>query len=390
MLTAIRGHYDAVIAGGGIIGASLASALARTGMHVAIVEQTCWGGGATAAAMGHLVVLDSSAAELALCRYAQLLWQELQPQLPASAHYRAVGTLWIAEDEQEMAEAERKFNRLTSNSVPAEIVSRQRLSQLEPHLRSDLAGGLLVPQDATLFPPVVAAHLLADASQHGAVRILKRKVVRMASGEALLDDGQHLTASRLILATGADAPQLLPALPIRKRKGHLAITDRYPDFIHHQIVELGYVKSASQLSAESVACNVQPSPSGQLLIGSSRQLGVESPAVEAALLGRMLDRSLHFLPGLAQLNVIRTWTGFRASTPDKLPFIGPWPCDPTLWVATGHEGLGITTALATARLLTAALTDQPPAIDPTPYLPERLPPGTFTSNHSHPSLPETI
>ena len=51
------------------------------------------------------------------------------------------------------------------------------------------------------------------------------------------------------------------------------------------------------------------------------------------------------------MSAVRTWTGFRAATPDKLPLIGPWPEDKSLFLATGHEGLGITTSLATARIL---------------------------------------
>ncbi len=70
--------------------------------------------------------------------------------------------------------------------------------------------------------------------------------------------------------------------------------------------------------------------------------------------------------------MLRVWTGFRAATPDKLPLIGPFPGDPTLWLATGHEGLGITTALATAELLAAAFIGSRTAIAPEPYLPARF------------------
>jgi glycine/D-amino acid oxidase-like deaminating enzyme len=78
------------------------------------------------------------------------------------------------------------------------------------------------------------------------------------------------------------------------------------------------------------------------------------------------------MPAIASLNVLRVWTGSRAATPDKLPLIGPVPGDPTLWLATGHEGLGITTALATAELIAALVTGNEPAIAPEPYRPDRL------------------
>jgi glycine/D-amino acid oxidase-like deaminating enzyme len=69
---------------------------------------------------------------------------------------------------------------------------------------------------------------------------------------------------------------------------------------------------------------------------------------------------------------VRTWTGFRAATPDKLPLIGPWPGDKTLFLATGHEGLGITTSLATARILVDGITGSKADIPIEPYLPSRV------------------
>ena len=59
----------------------------------------------------------------------------------------------------------------------------------------------------------------------------------------------------------------------------------------------------------------------------------------------MLDRAIEYLPGLRKLSSLRTWTGFRAATPDKLPLIGPHVEHKRLYLATGHEGLGITTSL---------------------------------------------
>jgi glycine/D-amino acid oxidase-like deaminating enzyme len=86
----------------------------------------------------------------------------------------------------------------------------------------------------------------------------------------------------------------------------------------------------------------------------------------------MLDRAIAYMPGIASLQAVRTWTGFRAATPDKLPLIGPSIDDETVWLATGHEGLGITTSLGTAALIVAAFTGRKPPIAPEPYLPGRF------------------
>jgi glycine/D-amino acid oxidase-like deaminating enzyme len=142
--------------------------------------------------------------------------------------------------------------------------------------------------------------------------------------------------------------------------------------VRHQLVELGYLKSAHSLTADSVAFNVQPRKTGQVLIGSSRQFGDEGTAVRTEIVSAMLERAQFYLPEIGTCSAIRTWTGFRAATPDKLPLIGPWPGDETVLLATGHEGLGITTSLATARLIADALTGATSEISTQPYLPVRF------------------
>src|SRR4051794_27922027 len=95
--------YDVLVAGGGIVGTACAVALAQTGLHVALIERDIVGGGATAAGMGHIVVMDDSEAQFALTRRSQQLWHELAKGLPASAEFETTGTIWVAADEEELA-----------------------------------------------------------------------------------------------------------------------------------------------------------------------------------------------------------------------------------------------------------------------------------------------
>jgi glycine/D-amino acid oxidase-like deaminating enzyme len=205
----------------------------------------------------------------------------------------------------------------------------------------------------------------------GAQLLAPQRVLSAGKGGVQLENGTELHAAIVVNACGADAARLLPGLPIRKRRGHLVITDRYAGFVRHQLVELAYLRSAHSLTADSVAFNVQPRRTGQLLIGSSREYGAENSAVNHALLSAMVARAQAWLPEIGELQATRVWTGFRAATPDKLPLIGPWPEDPTLFLATGHEGLGITTSLATAKLLVSAMLGDEAEIPAGPYLPAR-------------------
>lgn len=363
--------YDVVVVGAGIVGAACADEFARHGMRVAVVERDVIGSGATAAGMGHIVVMDDSDAQFALTRYSQQLWQALRPELPDDVEYERCGTIWVAADEEEMTEVRRKLEYYRERSVPADVIDAATLRKLEPNLRDGMAGGLLVSEDAVLYPPCAARFLIERAQKNGAV-LQMGSVEQIGSRCVRLSDGRELRSEKIVNASGAWAAELMPTVEIKKRKGHLVITDRYPGFLRHQLVELGYLKSAHSATADSVAFNVQPRRTGQILIGSSRQYGAEHKEVDHDMLRRMLQRAQQYMPGLGSLSAVRTWTGFRAATPDKLPLIGPWPEDESLFLATGHEGLGITTSLGTAKLLADQIVGTNPQIAIQPYLPSRV------------------
>jgi glycine/D-amino acid oxidase-like deaminating enzyme len=365
--------YDIIVVGAGIVGAACAMECARGGLRTLVLDRGPIGGGTTAAGMGHLVVMDDSEAQFALTSYSRRLWHELRPQLPPEVEFDACGTLWVAADAEEMTEVLRKQKFYEDRGVRVEVLDANDVTKAEPNLRPGLAGGLRVPEDGVVYPPCGAHFFLEQAKKFGAkVRTGVAVKTLLPEGGVELADGTRISASFSVSATGPWSPELTPGLAVRKRKGHLVITDRAPRFVRHQIVELGYLKSAHSTGKDSVAFNIQPRITGQMLIGSSRQFDVETSAVDQPILNRMLQRAFEYLPGLAQLSAIRVWTGHRAATPDKLPMIGPSVVSDRIWLATGHEGLGITTSLGTGRLLADLLLDRPTGIAAEPFAPSRF------------------
>jgi glycine/D-amino acid oxidase-like deaminating enzyme len=341
-------------------------------MSVGVVEKAVTGGGATAAGMGHIVVMDDSEAQFALTRYSQSLWNEIAPSMPREAEFDACGTIWVASDDEEMAAVQQKHDFYGKRGVATEILDARALAAAEPNLRKGLAGGLLVPGDSVIYAPCTTQWLMQSAQARGAVLVSGVEAVKFVDGGVQLSDGSIVPARLSVNAAGSRSPELTPGTPVRPRKGHLVITDRYPNFVRHQLVELGYLKSAHGMASESVAFNVQPRSTGQVLVGSSRQFDQEHSAVDEPILRRMTRRALEFMPALAQLSILRTWTGFRAATPDSLPLIGPCPGRDGVYLATGHEGLGITTSLGTAQLLVDQILGRPTTIPLDPYLPSRF------------------
>jgi D-hydroxyproline dehydrogenase subunit beta len=369
--------FDVIIVGAGIVGAACAAECARGRLKVLVLDRGPIGAGTTGAGMGHIVVMDDSAAQFALTAYSRGLWQQRVADLPGDIEYDQCGTLWIAADDEEMAEVYRKRKLYGERGVRAEVLDEAGVVLAEPNLRPGMAGGLRVPDDAVLYPPCAARFLLEEAVRHGA-EVRTGVAVRelLPEGGVALADGSRMSAGVSVNATGPWAPELSDSLPIRKRKGHLVITDRHPGFVHHQLVELGYLKSAHSHNLSSVAFNIQPRKTGQVLIGSSRQFEAEDTAVDQPILDRMLNRAFEYMPGLERLSALRVWTGHRAATPDKLPVIGPSAENNRIWLATGHEGLGITTSLGTGRLLADMLLNRTSEIPTAPYSPARFANGS--------------
>src|ERR1700691_3404467 len=113
---------DVVVIGAGIVGSACARECAARGLSTTIVDAAGIGGGATAAGMGHIVVMDDSPMQLTLTRYAQQLWREISPQMPGNVEFDPCGTLWVAGDEEEMGEVRRKQALYASVGMDSEIL----------------------------------------------------------------------------------------------------------------------------------------------------------------------------------------------------------------------------------------------------------------------------
>ncbi|SAK57547.1 FAD dependent oxidoreductase [Caballeronia hypogeia] len=368
-------NADVIVVGAGIVGAACAAELARCGLCVDVFDARGVGGGATAAGMGHIVVMNDSPAEFALARASRELWLALAPQLSAREAFSRCGTLWIAEDDEEIDAARTMRDAFATAGVRARMLDAAALREAEPAVSHAMQGGLLIDDDAIVYAPAAARWLLASSPR---IRVSTDCAVRVVDANdthasVTLSNGETRTAAHVLIANGLAAPDLLAGVPLEAKKGHLLITDRYPGTIRHELVELGYIKSAHHARGTSVAFNAQPRPTGQVLIGSSRQFGTLDSAVELDVLGTMLARATRYLPGIGALNAIRAWTGFRAATPDGLPLIGParHPGD-RLWLAAGHEGLGVTTAPGTARLIAARMLGEPLPFDADAFAPQRF------------------
>src|ERR1700722_752006 len=185
-------NFHVLIVGAGIVGCACAFECVQEGLRVGLVEGNVPGGGATAAGMGHVVVMDDSPAQLDLTRYSRSLWQQLIPKLPDTAEYETRGTLWVAANEEELAEVHGKRSTYAAVGVRAEVLNEAEVAAEEPKLRPGLAGALLVPDDGVIYPPAATDWLLEQALSLGTTLLRGSAAVSAGNGELRLGNGNML------------------------------------------------------------------------------------------------------------------------------------------------------------------------------------------------------
>ena len=386
---------DAVIIGAGIVGCACAYYLSRAGLQVRLLERGPLGSGASRAGMSHVVTWEEPAAHLELARASQRLYETLQAEIDAeSGHttdgqaaaleYRRTGSLALVEDPDNLPALTAMLARLQAGGLECEFLDPRALMEFEPRLAPDLAGGAYFPGDGMVNPLLVTQALAGAARARGAVLSTHTAVTGLEcspSGaiRAVLTAGERIPTSTLVIAAGAWSAELArmagAVVPIQPRKGTLVVTQALPQGLLRckVILSAGYMDSLhAGGEGVAVAANIQQVANGNLLLGSSRQFAGMDLSVDPRVISEIVRRCTRFLPFLAKQLALRTWSGLRPYTPDMLPVIGALPEAAGVYIAAGHEGIGITEAPITGLLISQMITGQPMALAVERFSPARF------------------
>ncbi|MFY9342838.1 MAG: FAD-binding oxidoreductase [Planctomycetota bacterium] len=385
---------DVVVIGGGIIGCAVVQHLALLlprSARIVLLDRGPIAGGTSSSCMGHLMVTPDDAQEYAFTKSSLRWWRELHER-QGGFDYNPTGALYLADSDADAELFAVLRQQFADQGDRADVLDRRQLHELEPGLADDLPGALFYPGDGVVLPMPAAAAMLREAKHHNEQVVVRPFCavtgVRCAGGRvAGVDTAAGPIATRVCVnATGVWAPEIArlagqPALPIVPRAGNLAITGHHLSPIRTQLLEISYIRFAHGAAKVDPtrtddpgghAVNMQPQTCGGCLIGSTRQFRGMDRTLNRELLHRSLLRARRYAPGLGAAPIVRTWVGLRPFSLDKHPLIGPWPPLAGLWIAAGHEGLGISLAPITGRLLAQQIAGQTPDIDHVPYLPARF------------------
>ncbi|TVP70721.1 MAG: FAD-binding oxidoreductase [Nitriliruptor sp.] len=389
---------DAVVIGGGIVGACCADALSAAGLRVAIVERHGLAGGTTAAGEGNILVSDKELGpELELALLSNRLWTELGEELRAAAVAPTAGPADAAAADIELeakgglmvAMTDAGHDAITTLAVQqraagvvAEPIDAAAAAELEPHLTPGLVGAMHYPQDQQVQPVKASAAMLRRARGRGAslhphtpvtgiTRGRDGRVTGVVTRRGAISTGVVVNAAgvwsrQLAAMAGAD-------LPIAPRRGQILVTEPLPLLVHRKVYDADYVGTvgAADPTAAAISSVIEGTRAGTILIGSSRELVGLDRRSNLPLLARMAARAMELFPVLADVHLLRTYLGFRPYSPDHLPIIGEDGEVAGLFHATGHEGAGIGLAPATGALLASLVTATTPPLDPARFAADR-------------------
>jgi D-hydroxyproline dehydrogenase subunit beta len=386
---------DVIVVGGGIIGCAVVWQLAErlpSTARIVVIDRGPIAGATSGSCMGHLMVTPDDAQEYAFTKTSLDLWRTLHEQ-EGGFDYNPTGALYLADADEDVALIPVLKRQFAENGDRAEELDRGQLRELEPGLADDIPGALFYPGDGVVLPMLACGAMLRTAQRtNPRVTVLPgeevtgfRRVGDRING--VTTTRRTIDAPIVVNAAGVWSPDLverlgLPRLPIYPRAGNLAITGHHVSAIRTQLLEISYLRFAhgaakvdptrTDADPGGHAVNMQPQTNGGCLIGSTRQFRGLDRTLNRELLETSLRRAQRYAPALGRAPIVRTWVGLRPYSIDKHPLIGAHPALPGLWIASGHEGLGISLAPITGRLLAEQITGQPTTIDAAPYQPARF------------------
>jgi D-hydroxyproline dehydrogenase subunit beta len=393
-----------VVIGAGVLGASVASRLASSGLQVTLLEADQAGRGASRWSFAWLNSNDKAPRGYHDLNHAGIrAWAELAPDLDGPAWYRPVGNLELATSDTGHAELEARVRRLTEWGYPARLISLAEAAELEPALRFPESGGTVAwfPGEGYVLTGPLIGRLVARAVSHGMdvltgeqgrvtgldpgpAEVLR---VHTAAGAVLEADEVVCCAGRWVpeLAKMAGAPCPVPLLDW-ERPGATA-----PGLV----VRVGPLASAGPVRLVHTPEICLRPHSGGLLHLEAPDAAVDLHTPEPALrrwAATLLRRAQQTVRGLIDARVETFQVCVRPMPADGQSIVGPLPGAPGLYVAVTHSGVTLAAHLST--LIAADLTTTP-SPDLTPYRPARFlpapqpppPASPPPPHHSPPPLP---
>jgi glycine oxidase len=352
---------EVVIVGGGVIGLTIARALAQRGLReVLLIERGGMGAEASWAAGGILapqVEVDHKDDFFQLACASRDLYpgfaESLKEETGVDVELDTSGTVCLGFTSADEAELRHRYEWQKHEGLKVEWLDGDEARRLESATSAEVRCALRFPRDfqvenRRLIDALVRTNeelgtQLITGSSVTALRIKDKKVSGVETSNGFT------SAPVVVVAAGAWASDIkspdadLPAIGIEPVRGQMLCFAARPQLSRHVIYSSsGYLV---------------PRRDGRVLAGSTAEhVGFDKGVTEEGL-AAIKSMAIEIAPDIAALPVIDSWSGFRPRAKDGLPVLGPTANVEGLFYATGHYRNGILLAPITGKVIADAIVD---------------------------------
>ncbi|XP_019629227.1 PREDICTED: pyruvate dehydrogenase phosphatase regulatory subunit, mitochondrial-like [Branchiostoma belcheri] len=365
-----------VIAGGGVIGCSVAYHLAKSGWtDVVLLEQGSLGCGTTWHSAGLVGQMRANTLHTNICQYSTQLYATLEQETGLGTGWRQCGSMSLARTTDRMIYLRRTAAAARAAGVQCEMISAKDVAAQVPLLRvDDLKGALWIPGDGTATPSDVMQSLAKGATLQG-VQIHQQVAV-----ETVLTDAGRVAGVRtnqgdirceyFVNCAGQWAWQLgqlsspTVRVPLHSCEHFYVVTKPFPGVTKNQPV-----------IRDPDGMHYTREWSGGVMVGgfemNPRPIFTEGipPKFEFQLLEEdwdhfmpIMEQAIHRMPAIKDAEIRQFLNGPESFTPDMAPIMGEAPELPGYFVAAGMNSGGIASAGGVGKVMAEwIISGDPPA-----------------------------
>lgn len=278
-------------------------------------------------------------------------------------HWSAEGIHFVCLTEKEFNYNKEVNDYTRQFGVSAKPIKSQELLALEPALKDEVYGSWFYDIDAWLKPDDLLKHLRLWLEEKGCDLINEAEVTDMKSSNGSLQavttpSHGDFEGDNFLLATGAWSPLLKNAhhlnIPVVPGKGY-SLTMKSPEL-------------APKVPINMLERKVVATPwNGSYRLGSTMEFSGYDESLNKRRLEALKKGAAEYLKDPFTDEVEEEWYGWRPMTYDGVPIIDRSPKDKNLFLAVGHNMLGLSMATGTGKLVSELITGQKPHIDPSLY-----------------------
>jgi glycine/D-amino acid oxidase-like deaminating enzyme len=273
-------------------------------------------------------------------------------------------SVWEGEDSSPTEAIEQQIR--DRHGVTVQKLNADDLRQMFPGIARDIKRGIFVPGNGYTVSPQRIVHTLADLFREAGGSIIGERAMKLipreGGGYIVMTNLANRGADNVVVAAGAWSLQLLSPLgvrvPLETERGY------------HAMLFSPSMRPPIPISSKTSAYFITPMEDGVRIAGTVEIAGLDAPPNEQRA-KILVEKARRLFPDL-QAGEIRYWMGFRPSTPDSLPILGPVAARPGLYMAFGHGHFGMSGGPPSGRLLARMITSQATGIDPAPYSARRF------------------